>query len=422
MLVLFTVACSDAAMPTAMPITQTPAQRAERVVVATLTPLPTTAIVFVVTRTPTPTPTIPPALLTQAAAITYTAEAEYAATLTRIAQESTALASATFGMRTRIASNALPLPSDARLVFGPSSGSLEHDPNDNLVKVHHAENAYLRDGIIEARFYTPYTEHDWSHGFFFRDTNSGKYCLVISSDRRYALIFSYPDSDNNWQFERIQSGYLPDYTDLSPNSSILVRLVVQGDRAHLFINSEEIGTLFDLSRHQSSGMVRIGTGFYNNSEKASAVISYELFTVWSLDPPTPVPTLTPTPTQTFTRSPTPTPTRTRTRTPVPPTRTPVPPRAQPRLCPNSPPPRLAIGDIGYVVYGYGPSNLNKHPRRSGDRNVVVDILQEGDTFRVVGGPQCGNGLTWWQVRYLKNNFLGWLAEGEGNTYWLDRAR
>ncbi|PJF32074.1 MAG: hypothetical protein CUN51_00145 [Candidatus Thermofonsia Clade 1 bacterium] len=197
MLVLFTVACSDAAMPTAMPITQTPAQRAERVVVATLTPLPTTAIVFVVTRTPTPTPTIPPALLTQAAAITYTAEAEYAATLTR---------------------------------------------------------------------------------------------------------------------------------------------------------------------------------------------------------------------------------RTRTRTPVPPTRTPVPPRAQPRLCPNSPPPRLVIGDIGYVVYGYGPSNLNKYPRRSGDRNVVVDILREGDTFRVVGGPQCGNRLTWWQVRYLKNNFLGWLAEGEGNTYWLDRAR
>jgi hypothetical protein len=28
-----------------------------------------------------------------------------------------------------------------------------------------------------------------------------------------------------------------------------------------------------------------------------------------------------------------------------------------------------------------------------------------------------NGLTWWQVDY--NDTVGWTAEGQGNTYWLE---
>ncbi|MFN7210016.1 MAG: hypothetical protein ACK4P1_06440 [Aggregatilineales bacterium] len=252
----------------------------------------------------------------------------------------------------------------------------------------YVEDVWLLNAVIEARFYTPYTDHNWSHGFFFRDTDRGQYRLVISSDRRYALIYSYPDRNNDWQFERIQAGNLPSYVDLGANSSVLVRIVVQTDTAYLFINNELTGTL-DVSRHQSSGSVAIGTGFYTGSEKAGAVTRYEQFTVWRLDLAT---------------------------------ATPIPPRSAQRLCFNSPPPRLSIGDIGYVVYGHGPSNLNKHPRRSDDQNVVVDIIQEGEMFLVVGGPECGNGLTWWRVRYLKNNFLGWLAEGAGNLYWLDKYR
>ncbi|MCS6871835.1 MAG: hypothetical protein RML95_11020 [Anaerolineae bacterium] len=91
-----------------------------------------------------------------------------------------------------------------------------------------------------------------------------------------------------------------------------------------------------------------------------------------------------------------------------------------RLCSNSPPPRLRIGDVGYVVYGYGPVNLNRYPRRSRNNNVVVDVVSEGSTFTVIDGPVCGDGLTWWRVRRTKNNFVGWMAEGRGNIYWLDR--
>jgi hypothetical protein len=91
-----------------------------------------------------------------------------------------------------------------------------------------------------------------------------------------------------------------------------------------------------------------------------------------------------------------------------------------RICPSSPAPRLNIGDIGYVIPAYGASNLNKYPRTSGNNNVVVAIIQAGETFDVIGGPECGDGFTWWQARYHRNSFVGWLAEGQGDTYWLDR--
>ncbi|MDW8300074.1 MAG: hypothetical protein RML95_12145 [Anaerolineae bacterium] len=121
----------------------------------------------------------------------------------------------------------------------------------------------------------------------------------------------------------------------------------------------------------------------------------------------------PTATQTLTATRTPT----VTRTPMP-TATPVPPQVASRLCSGSPPPRLAIGDRGYVVAEYGASNLNRYPRRSGNNNIVVDIIPPNGTFTVIDGPVCGDGYTWWRVRRTSNGFIGWLAEGQGDVYWL----
>lgn len=89
-----------------------------------------------------------------------------------------------------------------------------------------------------------------------------------------------------------------------------------------------------------------------------------------------------------------------------------------RLCSLSPPPRLQMGMVGYVIPSEGASNLNKYPRRSKNNNAIVDIIRPGQEFTVINGPKCGDGFTWWQVRYHKNDFIGWIAEGEGNTYWL----
>jgi len=418
LIALLMAACNllPSAQPTDAPaITAAAISRSSPAFIVTATPTPTREIIFVVTATFSPVPPEVAATRTADARIaaTQTQNAAYTATAQHIAsatvaaritaQQATQNAAATYqAAQTKMAQEYL-LPADGRRVFGPVDGVLFHDPNNGFVEIHRAENTNLRDMLIQARFHAPYSDRYWSYGFFFRETHDLEYRLIISSEKEFALVL-YEDG----QFEQIVSDRLPSQIDLSASAANLVQLAVQGTKADLFVNGEYVASL-DVSQHQGHGQVLIGTGFYENSESLGAVTRYEQFTVWSLETATPTPTIT----FTATRRPTSIPTAR-------PTLTPVPQRGAGRLCPNSPPPRLAIGDIGYVVYGYGPSNLNKYPRRSGNNNIVVDILQEGDTFRVVGGPQCGDGLTWWQVRYAQNNFLGWLAEGEGGIYWLDK--
>ncbi|MDL1921719.1 serine/threonine protein kinase [Chloroflexi bacterium CFX3] len=149
--------------------------------------------------------------------------------------------------RTATAIAALPAPvPGARLVFEPSNGRL------------------------------------WSHGFFFRRAADRQYRFIFDSNRRYALIYSFRQSSNaDWEFVTVASGNLPSATNLSRGSSNVVRLVVQGRTAIFYMNGTRVATL-DVSRHQGSGAVQIGTGFYTGSEKAGAVTRYERFTVWSL--------------------------------------------------------------------------------------------------------------------------------------------
>ncbi|MBK8026106.1 MAG: hypothetical protein IPK19_33150 [Chloroflexi bacterium] len=84
------------------------------------------------------------------------------------------------------------------------------------------------------------------------------------------------------------------------------------------------------------------------------------------------------------------------------------------VCPGSPLPRLSPGDIGRVLPG-DPNRLRAAP----ESGRVLDNIPGGATFTVLAGPQCGpaNGLAWWQVEF--NGQVGWTAEGQGSTYWLE---
>jgi hypothetical protein len=49
---------------------------------------------------------------------------------------------------------------------------------------------------------------------------------------------------------------------------------------------------------------------------------------------------------------------------------------------------------------------------------VIGEIPGGASFTIVGGPQCGaEGWLWWQVNY--NGTIGWTAEGDTTTYWLE---
>ncbi len=85
-------------------------------------------------------------------------------------------------------------------------------------------------------------------------------------------------------------------------------------------------------------------------------------------------------------------------------------------CPNSPPPRLQVGQYAYVsVSPPVPNRVRNSPSKQGS---VVGWAQPGRAMEVLEGPVCGNGWTWWRVRLVNTHLEGWTVEGDGGTYWL----
>src|SRR5690606_12387135 len=118
-------------------------------------------------------------------------------------------------------------------------------------------------------------------------------------------------------------------------------------------------------------------------------------------PPAPnTPTITPTPTDTLTPSITPTPTNTPLPTPV--------------DCPDSLPSRFYVGMFGCVAPGGDANRLRNAPSLSGSQ---IGQIKPGEIFEVVGGPECGDGLAWLEVRY--QGTFGWTAESNTADYWLE---
>jgi hypothetical protein len=88
----------------------------------------------------------------------------------------------------------------------------------------------------------------------------------------------------------------------------------------------------------------------------------------------------------------------------------------PFVCSNSPVSRLVPGKAGRVTPG--PANVIRSAPGTGNASTVIGEIAAGQTFNVIGGPQCGNdGRTWWQIQY--GGLTGWTAEGDGGVYWLE---
>lgn len=97
--------------------------------------------------------------------------------------------------------------------------------------------------------------------------------------------------------------------------------------------------------------------------------------------------------------------------------TPLPtPTPEPRLCPNSPPPHLTVGEFAYVAFSPPlPNRIRSIPAKQGE---VIERVQPGESMKVLDGPVCRDGWTWWKVRVLRSGIVGWTAEGDGDVYWL----
>jgi uncharacterized protein YraI len=63
-----------------------------------------------------------------------------------------------------------------------------------------------------------------------------------------------------------------------------------------------------------------------------------------------------------------------------------------------------------------PVMVRKGPGTGFDR---VGRVSPGQTFQVVGGPECSQGITWFQIIYGIGAVQGWLAEGVDGAYFVE---
>jgi hypothetical protein len=87
----------------------------------------------------------------------------------------------------------------------------------------------------------------------------------------------------------------------------------------------------------------------------------------------------------------------------------------PASCPGFMPSRLQAGATGRVTTVPNlPNRIRNYPGFSGQ---VLGQIPPGEQFWIANGPYCAENTAWWQISY--NGIVGWTAEGEAGTYWLE---
>jgi hypothetical protein len=87
--------------------------------------------------------------------------------------------------------------------------------------------------------------------------------------------------------------------------------------------------------------------------------------------------------------------------------------ATPVTCPGFMPSRLVAGGMARDLPGGTPilmGDIEPSPAHP-------TVLPDGVTVMILSGPECKYETAQWRVDY--NGTVGWLAEGEGQTYWLE---
>jgi hypothetical protein len=82
-------------------------------------------------------------------------------------------------------------------------------------------------------------------------------------------------------------------------------------------------------------------------------------------------------------------------------------------CPDAPPTRLE----NFVDAAVTPGQSNHLRARPSTDSEVIGELPAGTVVNVLNDHECADGYLWWEVAY--NGIIGYTAEGEGDTYWLE---
>ncbi|MBN1147340.1 MAG: hypothetical protein JXA78_08790 [Anaerolineales bacterium] len=78
--------------------------------------------------------------------------------------------------------------------------------------------------------------------------------------------------------------------------------------------------------------------------------------------------------------------------------------------------RLYVGDRAFVAYG-ADNNSIYQSQEIGDAPIFRH-LYPGEIMEIIDGPFCERGAVVWQVFALIDEQVGFVAEGNGEVYWL----
>ena len=198
-------------------------------------------------------------------------------TSTAIARSTnTAIALATAQSRNKYIAT---LEARSELVFGPETGSLEHNADDTSVQ-DYSPGVTLKNFIVTAIFQNPYSiaTGPWDYGLMFRnESGNNQYRLIIRSTGDWELQNWTGSSDTS---KTIQMGKLSNL-NTRENGSNTIWLYCLDNKGMLYVNEEFIGDL-DLSARLNSGDVSIATGMYTGDEINGYSTDYEEYSIWEI--------------------------------------------------------------------------------------------------------------------------------------------
>ena len=168
-----------------------------------------------------------------------------------------------------------------RPLFGPVDGEIKHDPDDGFIDDYRATGVTIRDGVIEARFFNPYSTEvgEWSSGFLFRhspyDDTSLFHAVVITSDGSF---FHYLRTSEAGPDQRLAARQIS-HINTDPGTSNHVRIAFTGSEGLLYINGEYIANLRLQDLMEAGTIYAVGSYFTGHGVDGYST-RFEDFTVW----------------------------------------------------------------------------------------------------------------------------------------------
>ena len=162
-------------------------------------------------------------------------------------------------------------------VYGPQDGSIDYNPN---FIAQHRTHTSLVDGIIEARFFNPFSsqEGSWSNGFIFRRNSSGAFhVVVVDSNGSWYHYLRSGDGDDDLNLATEYSSEI----STTSNGSNFIRIITSGSEGWLFINDSFAGRL-DLSGLTGSGSISAVSSYFESDGLTGKSTRFENLTIRSL--------------------------------------------------------------------------------------------------------------------------------------------